>query len=124
MEPSNDHERVIVSFVDEAFRKEPANRHPSSVLDIAASLDFVLSPSRKADYWYATFGGGSISRLVQRIQGSLQTEEYLAAHPLQGLGNTKVVGGTSCDWAARSRPRPDRPRQCNCAGDESSGPAP
>lgn len=45
MEPSNDHERIIATFVDEAFRKDPANRRHTIRLDIAGSLDFVISPS-------------------------------------------------------------------------------
>jgi len=45
MEPTSDHERLIVQAVDEKFLEDPGNRHQSIVGDTAVSLDFIMSPS-------------------------------------------------------------------------------
>ena len=45
MEPTNDHERLIVQAVDEKFLEDPGSRHQSIVGDTAVSLDFIMSSS-------------------------------------------------------------------------------
>ena len=45
MEPTTDHERVIVLAVEARFLDNPINRHYTIIRDVAESLDFVMCAS-------------------------------------------------------------------------------